>query len=363
VSAPQSDQPAPRVPLTPALSRLSEVIDGLEAGRSRAARAYAEQQVLFAELIPIVQARREERIAAHANPRHQKVSLADREVVADVAAALRVSERTVHSRISRARELTVVFPLVHAALTAGRIDPAHADVICEVGTVLDGPGVQDAVRADYAAAAVAAAQHEAPPRLRGILTRLVSQLDPATVEQSVTDAGARRCVRVFDIEPGLARLTADLPTAYAHGIHDRLTEQARLLQQLDDTESPTESGAGRTAETGPRDGRTLDQIRTDILTDLLLTGIPVAHGRTDEHREQLGLVGGRVTVTIPATTLAGATTGGALLPGHGPVDDDTARLIAGLAPVWTRVFTDPATGTPAIVDSYPGARMSTGHPA
>ncbi|HWT33202.1 MAG TPA: hypothetical protein VN107_05520 [Microbacterium sp.] len=113
---------------------MSEVIDGLEAGRSRAARAHAEQLVLFAELIPIVQARREERAAAHANPRHQKVSPADREVVADVAAALQVSERTVHSRISRARELTVVFP-------------------------------QDAVRADYAAAAVAAAQHEAPPRL------------------------------------------------------------------------------------------------------------------------------------------------------------------------------------------------------
>lgn len=355
MSAPQSDHPAPRVPLTPALSRLSEVIDGLDASRSRAARAYAEQQVLFGELIPIVRARREERIAAHANPRHQKVPLADREVIADVAAALRLSERVVHSRISRARELTAVFPLVHGALAAGRIDPAHADVICEVGTVLDRPDVQDAVRRDYAAAAVAAAQQETPARLRGILTRLVSELEPATVEQAVTDAGARRCVRVFDLEPGLARLVADLPTAHAYAIHDRLTEQARLLPQLDDTGSSTESEpeAGGEAEAEPRDERTLDQLRADILTDLLLTGVPAAHGRTDAQREQLGLIRGRVTVTIPATTLARASTGGALVPGHGPIDDETAMLIAGLASVWTRVFTDPVTGTPVAVDGYP----------
>ncbi|HWT32469.1 MAG TPA: HNH endonuclease signature motif containing protein, partial [Microbacterium sp.] len=55
---------------------------------------------------------------------------------------------------------------------------------------------------------------------------------------------------------------------------------------------------------------------------------------------------GRIVGTV------GAGYGLAEIPGYGPVDDDTARLLAAAADDWVRVFTDPATGVPVNVDRY-----------
>lgn len=357
MSASFSDEPVPRVPLTPALARLSALIDEMDAVRREASRSYAAQMDLFAGLVPVVEARRAERAAAESNPRRQHVWLAEREVIADAAAAWRVSENTIHSRMARARQITTVFPAVHRALQQARIDPAQADAICEVGVVLDSTDVADTVRAEYAAEAVAAAQDETPARLRGILTALVSRLVPERVEEQVVDAAAQKCMRAFDLSPGLARLQIDGPTAEIHGIFDRATRQAHVIMQTN-ADAAARADAARDAGQLPDgeddlvDERTFEQIRADVAIDELLTGAPTAHGRTDEGREQLARIRGVVTVTIPASTLAGATTGGGMIPGHGPVDDETAKRIAAVAPVWTRVFTDPVTDIPVHVDRY-----------
>ncbi|MFT4305806.1 MAG: HNH endonuclease signature motif containing protein [Microbacterium sp.] len=59
-----------------------------------------------------------------------------------------------------------------------------------------------------------------------------------------------------------------------------------------------------------------------------------------------------VHVTIPVLTLAGVSRGPAIVPGHGPVDTDTARRLAAKAPRWERVMTDPYTGAVLAVDRY-----------
>jgi hypothetical protein len=336
---------------------LSDLIDELDAGRAAVAKAYATQLARFAALIPVVQARRDERAAADADPHHQRASLADREVVADVAAALRISERVVHSRMTRARHAVQVFPAVHAALDAGRIDPAHADVICEVGTVLDAATVGDDVRSRYAAVAVEIAGQETPARTREILTRLVSEMVPEQVEEQVRDAAAAKCVRVFDVSPGVARLTVDGPTIEVHGMYDRLTRQAVAIEALNQHnagELSNSNGVDGADErtVGVTDLRTRDQIRADILIDQVLAGTPAPLGIDPATSDELARIRATVTVTIPATTLVGATTGGAMLPGHGPVDETTAKILAGEATTWTRVFTDPITGAPVQVDTY-----------
>ncbi|WP_197061105.1 HNH endonuclease signature motif containing protein, partial [Microbacterium mangrovi] len=81
-----------------------------------------------------------------------------------------------------------------------------------------------------------------------------------------------------------------------------------------------------------------------------LTNVPDAHGTTPEHRDALGAIQATVHLTIPASTLAGTTSGGAQIPGAGLVDDDTARHLAGGSDDWYRIFTDPTTGTPVTVD-------------
>ncbi|UUT34899.1 HNH endonuclease signature motif containing protein [Microbacterium elymi] len=100
------------------------------------------------------------------------------------------------------------------------------------------------------------------------------------------------------------------------------------------------------------DERTQTQIMADVFCDLLLTSVPDGHGATDQARTALGVITPTVQVTIPATTLAGTTIGGAAVAGFGPIDDDTAKQLAGAAPAWIRVFTDPCSGVPISVDRY-----------
>ena len=86
----------------------------------------------------------------------------------------------------------------------------------------------------------------------------------------------------------------------------------------------------------PDEARTFDQLRADLLSDLLLTCSPSdAHGT--------GLVGIRPTiqVTVSATTLLGADDRPAELDGHGPIRAGVARALAGSTKGWTRLFLDP----------------------
>lgn len=96
----------------------------------------------------------------------------------------------------------------------------------------------------------------------------------------------------------------------------------------------------------PEHGWRMDQVRADLLTDLLLAATPVAHG------DGLDTITGHVQITVPALTLAGTSNEPALLAGYGPIDPDTARRLAAGAPGWDRVLTHPHTGAVLAVDRY-----------
>lgn len=94
------------------------------------------------------------------------------------------------------------------------------------------------------------------------------------------------------------------------------------------------------------DTRTLDQVRADLLTDLLLAGTP-----SDCHGTGLDRIQARVQVTVAATTLAGLDDRLAELDGHGPIDAGTARALAAGATSWSRLFLD-ADGMVTETDAY-----------
>lgn len=96
----------------------------------------------------------------------------------------------------------------------------------------------------------------------------------------------------------------------------------------------------------PADERTLDQIRTDLLTDLLLSTDPA-----EVHGNGLSNITARINVTISATTLTGDDDRPAQLDGHGELHPDTARTLAGGTTGWTRLFLDP-TGLVTETDTY-----------
>ncbi len=100
------------------------------------------------------------------------------------------------------------------------------------------------------------------------------------------------------------------------------------------------------------DERTIDQIRADLVTDMLLTGSPFIDPALDKTPGGLGAIRARVQITIPVTTMTNVTTGGAELDGIAPIDSETAKRLAGDAPGWDRVMTDPVTGIVLAVDRY-----------
>ena len=71
----------------------------------------------------------------------------------------------------------------------------------------------------------------------------------------------------------------------------------------------------------------MDQLRADLLADMLLTGIPAVDDR--DAGIDLGAIRARVQVTVPVLTLTGHGSEPAVLAGSGPIDPHTARTLAG----------------------------------
>ncbi|MGL3151670.1 DUF222 domain-containing protein [Microbacterium sp. A82] len=125
------------------------------------------------------------------------------------------------------------------------------------------------------------------------------------------------------------------------------------------------AGLGSTADEGTpmhdgygpveTDTRSMDELRADILADLVLTGVPTSpEGNLGT---ALGSIRASVQITLAATTLTGADNRMAEFDGHGPLSPDTARLLAGYASSWDRIFLDPA-GMAVATDNYtPTANM------
>lgn len=267
--------------------------------------------------------------------------LALREVASEIAAAENLSDRTVHTQITRAMTLVDDYPDTLSAWESGALTRTHMNTILDVGSPLP---VE--VREQFDALAVTTAESLSPGRLRSRLAALAERLHPTTLTERHHRGRDTRCVRIVTGPDGMSDLVATLPTVLAVGIQDRLTLQARALidARLDDPQAAS-------------DERTTAQLRADILTDLLLTAAPEADPtRTDDGPGALGAIRARVQVVVPALTILDPTAENhdpAELIGHGPLDAATARGLAEATTLpWDRVITHPITGAVLHTDTY-----------
>ncbi|MCR2814948.1 HNH endonuclease signature motif containing protein [Microbacterium jiangjiandongii] len=348
------------------------VISGVEHTRRGIAALQAEELQWFA---------RAEALAAEETARIPSSEGREREMprrgmAAELAAVLRRSDRGMQERMRDAAVLVDGFPATLAALEAGRIDVAHVRVIQDAGARITDPDA----RARFEQAALVVAERETPGRAKPIILMLAQRLDPVPLEERHTEAAAGRRVWVRDLDDGMAELAAILPAPLAYAIKERLTAHAREIVAAARgartgagaaSDAGTEADAGAGPETGAAadaadaadadplatDRRTTDQVRADVLTDLLLTGhatAPVSAGSIPE----TAAITAHVQITIPAATLTGDGTEPAELVGYGPIDPTTARHLAATAPVWERLFTSPTTGAVVQVDTYrPSVQM------
>ena len=294
--------------------------------------------------------------------------MALREVASEIAAAECVSDRSVQGQIGWSMTLTDDFPVTLDAWEAGALSRAHVRVIVDAGTPL--PSER---REEFDVLAVATAEGLSPGRLKTRLAALAEALQPTTLTERHRRGRETRCVRVVHGQDGMSDLIATLPTVLAVGIYDRLVQQsAALVDARRDTpreglRSPagsdgraegTTAAHGSTTTSAPApDTRTADQVRADILADLLLTAAPDADPtRADDGPGTLGAIRARVQVVVPALTMLRPGTensDAAALVGHGPIDADTARNLAEATAVpWDRVITHPVSGEVLRTDTY-----------
>ncbi len=298
----------------------------------------------------------------------------------ELAHALRWTIPSTSSRIAAARSLTAhpeVVDLVASATVsawAGRLITDHLAGLTEAEA--------ERVVADVASRARRRLASGRRPYHSAEINRLARaarlRICPESEQEARLRAVAGRRVLVQPQRDGMATLIADLPEVDAHRIHRRLTSIAQGLQADATPEEP--------------ETRTRDQLRADILTDLLV-GVPrVGHAADvapdsrledaarDSRPEDLAPAGrpagtppdshpagtapnSRPEIHVIATleTLLGMSGDPAELPGLGPIPAETARALAADGR-WTAWITDSAgtvtaTGSRGYVPSAAVARL------
>ncbi|YCH19656.1 HNH endonuclease [Arthrobacter sp. D1-29] len=305
----------------------------------------------------------------------QDATAQEMSVIAEVACALTVSERTAGALISESQALTSILPQTLSALQEGSISWQHARIMVDETNNLDpdGAAALEAHFLDPGApnpARGVAAGELVPSRFRAKARTWRERHHPVSIEKRHAKGVQDRRLEYQPDRDGMAWLAAYLPADQASGIWDRTTTAARALQ-------------------GPHENRTLTQLRADVAATWLLTNntsgsltAPMAGGGTDRRRIAGGIddrtmgatstnssIGGtgtgngtrletgiagavpsptaQVLITVPVMALLGATDEPATLDGYGPIPPSMARrLVSDGATSFMRVLTDPRDGAP-----------------
>ncbi len=242
----------------------------------------------------------------------------------ELALRLAWSRRAASRLVRDGRAFTGALAPTGDALVAGRVDRVKARILVER---LDQVGMQAALAVQ--AEVLPGADRRTPTQLAADTDRALLGVDPVDAADRVARArSTRRVDHPRRLPDGMAGVWAVLPAAAAVLVDTTLDTTARGLR------------------TGG-DPRTLDQLRADTLTGLILhtphPGTPHPTGpRPGTSRPVRSPV--HVHVTVGLSTLLGVDEEPADLAGYGPIPATQARALAA-GGIWRRIITDPMTGT------------------
>ncbi|GGF40142.1 HNH endonuclease signature motif containing protein [Subtercola lobariae] len=284
----------------------------------------------------------------------KRAELARRALTAELACALRVPESTAGRLITESEALATELPETLATLRAGEISYRHAQVVIDHATSLP---VES--RTAFESAILPAALTSTAAQFERTARAERERRHPESLVTRAQKAARDRRVCFEADRDGMAWLHHYLPAVDAVRIDDTLEQLARSLRDAHPPAAPTAPSAHGTAsnplehladqppaarEDAPdacaegipkTEARTIAQLRSDVLVDLLLRD-----SATGEPRSLVPTV----IVTVPVLTLLGHADTPASLDGYGPIDAETARKLAAHAPSFVRLLTHPETG-------------------
>jgi Domain of unknown function (DUF222) len=266
----------------------------------------------------------------------------------EVSAVLWWTPRYADGKVAEAVELVENLPATLQALESGRIDAYRAHVIAEEMLPLaDQPGLRSAVEAHV----LAKADRKTGPQLRAYVKKQVIAAAPEVAEQRRRQARESRTVdKPRPCGNGQAHMAITGPVgglaafwlALDAAAKGRRTAAAKLA---DSTGDDSGSAVARADV-----GKTLAQLRFDVLADLGFTGLDAQHlGCCSDScgtQQRLGTRHGKAVqlqVTVPATVLASASEAPGEVRGFGPITAEVARQLAADA-TWRRLLTDQVSG-------------------
>jgi hypothetical protein len=372
----------------------------IEANEHALRRLGAQRLHLYAQLLDIAGLASDDHTPDAIYPTGARGELEYRSIRAEIATSLKLTEYQVNRDIGLAHSLTTDYQPVWRAYETGSISERHAQVIIDAGSIIGCDPTVDTQtrRSNYIHTVLPEAIRTTPAQLRPIARRIAEQFAHESLDTRHETARVHRRVLISEAEDGMADLYAHLPAVEAYAIKHRLTQMGQRVAHIDRS-------------------RTRDEIRTDIFTDLLLTGTPAEHetcaGLSDGLRPEaelgisagLGLGGVKAQVQIfgshemleltpvsqsqpdvafrtghdsssetdsSADSVAGnepvaGSRSGADEPrygrrprfpappelvGYGPIDRRSAQKLAGHAPAWELITTEPTTGTVLTVNRY-----------
>ncbi|MCQ1947918.1 DUF222 domain-containing protein [Arthrobacter sp. zg-Y1116] len=311
-----------------ALSRMAHLMSWVQAQEARLVNRMGE---LF----------RDDRYAAS---KWIEPGLAFSLAASECAAVLNVPQVTGQRLLSEATSLCTSHTATLTGLEEGRFSYQHAQVVLD-----QCQNVPAAALPEFEADLLAAAEGQTRSQFSAKARRLRENRYPQTINKRHLTAFEQRKVTLDREEDGMSCLSAHLRAAEAQQIYTALSTAARGEQVVGDS-------------------RTTDQLRADILAQLLIgssrglfTATTDEAGTPDE--AETGSGGGsesapnrhtgpddgivpraEIMVLINAETLFGADDQPAELHGYGPISAEAARRLARNAVGWTGLAQDSQTG-------------------
>jgi hypothetical protein len=340
-----------------------ELVELLKATGRLAAKVEALQVRVLAEL---ARRPRYARCAGDPGGRHEHDSAGA--AADEAAAAMHWTPSFADGKVRDALTLVERLPATLAALEAGQIDGYRARVIAEETSPLaDRPGLL----AEVEASILGKAGSKTGPQVRAHAKKTVLAMAPEVAEQRRKNAKRSRGVdKPVECGNGMGHLGITGPIeglaafwlAVDAAARARHTAAAKVNTNSGAGDAGTASAADEAAAGASRNrgdeiaradvGKTLDQLRFDVLADLGFAALQAGHlgccnPECSGLSQRLGTRHGRavnINITVPVTTLLGTSDLPGELHGFGPITAEAARALAADG-TWRRLLTDPATGT------------------
>ncbi|WP_371029593.1 DUF222 domain-containing protein [Pseudoclavibacter sp. JSM 162008] len=335
-------------------------------------------------------------------------------LAAEIALIEQIGQAAAEGALSDAGIAVREFPGFVDALGEGKLNEEQLRVLTGAGLSVSHADAaeQSARRGEFVRVMLAELDSRVlPPKaLRMAAARVAESLTEESVSERHERARKTRYVSVTATENGMCMLRARLPLIEGKAIADRLRkqgkalirarpkpDQARRAPEASDAPDAQEASGVPDSSDGPNvsdapDERTMDEVKADLFTDMLLTADPMSCAAAAGIQANVqftipiltaltklggnGAVSGtgsgpgsgrgpgpgpRVRGGGAASCVAGAarlTPAPALLDGMIPVPFEEAIRLAGTATSFVRILTHPITGTVTAVDTYrPSAAM------